>query len=188
LLWFLLVPLSEFSESEAFDAMKSYLELSLPKQEELAAAVAASMAYITFINNNGEHHSSITHVMDIALFLYDTECVCNRINDVLFIFFQIKIVSMSLLLLFPSILVELHQLQIFLGLQLGLQIHLFLLELLLLGILLELLGLQLLLRLQLGLGIQVRHLALLNVQHDFRMQGHHHTLPPMSLKMKFHIT
>jgi len=58
----------------------------------------------------------------------------------------------------------------------------------------ELLGLQLLLRLQLGLGIQVHYLALLDVQHDFRMQGHHHTLPPMSLKrkmslkMKIHIT
>jgi len=72
LLQFLLVPLSEFSESEAFDAMKSYFELSLPEQEELAAAAAASMAYITFINNNGEHHSSITHVVDIALFLFNT--------------------------------------------------------------------------------------------------------------------
>ena len=41
--------------------MKSYLELSLPEQEELAAAAAASMAYITFINNNGEHgHSSFS--------------------------------------------------------------------------------------------------------------------------------
>jgi hypothetical protein len=49
LLRFLLVPLSEFSESEVFDAMKSYLELSLPEQEELAAAAAASMAYITFL-------------------------------------------------------------------------------------------------------------------------------------------
>jgi hypothetical protein len=57
----------------------------------------------------------------------------------MYFFFQIKILMMSLLLLILSVLVELHGLQL-LGLQLGLRIHLFLLELLLLGVLVELLG------------------------------------------------